>query len=98
MIFLRAVEGGISLAVHAQPKASRTAVVGVHADALKIAVQAPPVEGAANEALVEFLAKTFAVAKRAVSLKTGDTGRKKVFLIAGVSEAAARARLEEILP
>lgn len=89
MIFLREFESGVRLTVHAQPKASRTKVVGVHGDALKIAVQAPPVEGAANEALQEFLAKLFKVSKSSVDLSSGASGRRKIFEIRGVSLADA---------
>lgn len=94
MSYLREAEGGITLSVHAQPKASRTKIVGLHGEALKIAVQAPPVEGAANEALLEFLASFFGVAKRAVVLRTGETARKKVFFVAGLTAERATKLVE----
>lgn len=81
MIFLTGDEKSIRLTVHAQPKASRTALVGVHGDALKIAVQAPPVEGEANQAITEFLAKLFEIPKREVKLCSGEQGRRKIFQI-----------------
>ena len=86
---LREVAGGVTLAVRAQPGAKRTAIVGVYGDGdsaqLKIAVQAPPVEGRANEALVAFLAVLFSIPKRSVKLLSGELSRSKVFLLRGVS-------------
>ncbi len=62
---LREVAGGVTLAVRAQPGAKKTAIIGVYgegeASQLKIAVQAPPIEGRANEALIAFLAETLSV-------------------------------------
>ena len=69
------------LRVHAQPRASRDEIAGVHGDALKIRVAAPPVDGEANAALCRFLGKLFGVAKSAVSVERGDTGRAKTVRI-----------------
>ncbi len=94
MNFLLDGKDGALLRVHAQPRASRNALVGIHGDALKIAVQAPPVDSAANEALREFLAELFGLPSSRVSLRTGEASRKKTFQLAGVSLAQARAVLE----
>ena len=95
---LRAVAGGVTLAVRAQPGAKRTVVVGVYGEGvaaqLKIAVQAPPIEGRANEALVHFLAATFRVPRASVELVSGELSRSKVFLLRGVTEEQARTVLE----
>lgn len=95
---LRAVEGGVTLAVRAQPGAKKTAIVGVYGEGdaaqLKIAVQAPPVEGRANEALIAFLAKTLGVPRSHIELVSGELSRSKVFLLRGI----ARAQVEAILP
>ena len=69
------------LSVHIQPKASRTEIVGVHNDRLKIKMTAPPVDGKANEAVLKFLAKIFGVAKSRVILLNGETSRDKRFCI-----------------
>jgi len=94
---LRAVEGGVTLAVRAQPGAKKTAIAGIWGEGaeaqLKIAVQAPPVEGKANAALIEFLAGLFGVARSRVELRSGDLGRSKVFLVRGVSLAEAERRM-----
>ncbi len=96
---VRAVDGGVTLAVRAQPGAKRTAVVGVYGEGagaqLKIAVQAPPVEGRANSALIEFLADKFGVAKSYVELVSGELSRSKVFLIRGVTLTMSEAGLKE---
>ena len=91
---LREVAGGVTLAVRAQPGAKKTAIVGVYGAGdtaqLKIAVQAPPVEGRANEALIAFLAETFTIPKKSVELVSGELSRSKVFLLRGVSLKDAR--------
>ena len=69
---------------------------GLQGDALKVRVQAPPVEGAANQAVVELVAEALGVKRGAVSLVAGETGRRKVVAVAGITaaEAARRLRLE----
>jgi len=83
--------------VRAQAGARKTAVVGVYGEGvaaqLKIAVQAPPVEGKANLALIAFLAETFGLAKNKVELVGGELSRSKVFLLRGVTEAGADSLL-----
>jgi uncharacterized protein (TIGR00251 family) len=97
---LREVAGGVTLAVRAQPGAKKTAIVGVYGEGdaaqLKIAVQAPPVEGRANEALVAFLADYFGVAKRSIELVSGELSRSKVFLLRGVRLERAKQNLGEL--
>lgn len=66
-----------ALDLHIQPRASKTEVVGRHGDAVKIRVKAPPVEGAANDELIRFLAKRFKVARSAVRLVSGAASRHK---------------------
>lgn len=94
---IRAVSGGVTLAVRAQPGAKKTAITGVYGQGaavqLKIAVQAPPVEGRANLALISFLAETFGAGKNKVELVTGELSRSKVFLLRGVTQEKAQAKL-----
>ncbi|SEP00808.1 DUF167 domain-containing protein [Nitrosovibrio sp. Nv6] len=72
-------DGGLLiLTLHIQSGAKRTEAVGLHGDALKIRLSAPPVEGAANAALLEFLAETFDVPQRQVTLRQGLKSRRKV--------------------
>lgn len=90
---IRAHADGVTIAVRAQPGAKRTKVVGVHGEELKIAVQAPPIEGRANEALIAFLAETLGVAKSKVTLLSGELSRSKVFLVRGVSAESTKTTL-----
>ncbi|MGA2167462.1 MAG: DUF167 domain-containing protein [Terracidiphilus sp.] len=95
---IRAVADGVTLAVRALPGArKKTAILGVYCEGekarLKIAVQAPAVEGRANSALVEFLAETFGLPKNQVELVSGELSRSKVFLLRGVTLAKAEAKL-----
>ena len=97
---LREVPGGVTLAVRAQPGAKKSAIVGVYGEGnttqLKIAVQAPPIDGRANEALVAFLADVFGIPKRSVELVSGDLSRSKVFLLRGLSLRGAEASLRKL--
>ncbi|RKG49518.1 DUF167 domain-containing protein [Corallococcus sp. AB011P] len=89
--WLKAVQTGVELTVLVQPRASRTRVVGEHDGQLKIQLAAPPVDGEANAALVEFIAKTLGVPRRQVTLVAGDTSRRKRLRVEGVDAAAAEA-------
>ncbi len=93
MAWARDEAGGVVLEVLVQPRASRTKVVGEHDGRLKIQLAAPPVDGEANAALVEFLADALRVRKADVVIARGDTGRRKTVRVAGVSAAAAIAAL-----
>lgn len=94
---LRQVEGGVTLQVRAQPGARKSAMVGVLGEGaqaqLKIAVQAPPVEGKANQALAAFLAEFFSLSKSKVELVSGELNRSKVFLLRGLTLEQVRAAL-----
>ncbi|MCA6058725.1 MULTISPECIES: DUF167 family protein [Thalassolituus] len=70
-------DGDLLLVCHLQPKASKSEFSGIHGDALKVRIQAPPVEGKANSELVKFLAKQFGVSKSAVSIISGELNRHK---------------------
>jgi len=73
----------LTLTLHIQPGAKKTEVAGEHGDALKIRLAAPPVDGKANAALLEFIAEKLGVAKSAVTLKSGQTSRRKVVEVVG---------------
>jgi uncharacterized protein (TIGR00251 family) len=96
---IRATADGVTLAVRAQPGAKKTAIVGVYGEGaaaqLKIAVQAPPVEGKANLALMAFLAELFGLAKNRVEIVSGELSRSKVFLLRGVMLTKTRALLDK---
>ena len=86
MNHLRITERGPSLrfSVRVQPRASRSEIVGLHGDALKIRLAAPPVDGAANEGLIELLADALGIARTAVRIISGATSRGKVVEVDGV--------------
>jgi len=94
---LRATPEGVTLAVRAQPGAKKTAITGIYGEGadtrLKIAVQAPPIEGRANQALITFLAETFSIPRSAVELISGELSRSKVFLLRGIGLIAAKQLL-----
>ena len=76
-----------TIAFQVQPRAKRTEVVGWHDDAIKIRLRAPPVDGAANDELVRFLAKQTGVPRSAIAIVSGRTSRKKRILLEGVTES-----------
>lgn len=96
-LFTVSAGGVVTLAVHAQPGARTTGVVGRHGDALKVKVSAPADQGKANAAIGALLASTFGIATSDVSLVSGATGRAKRFRLDGVAPALVRARLTELI-
>jgi uncharacterized protein (TIGR00251 family) len=89
LAWLREGDGGIYLKVKVQPRASRNAIQGQHGDELKISITAPPVDSAANEAVVEFLADQLNVTRSAVRLVRGGTSRHKMIFVSGLSAVSA---------
>ncbi|MGE4446967.1 hypothetical protein EV678_2529 [Azospira oryzae] len=82
MFHQRGGDGRLLLTLHIQPGAKKTEVCGLHGDALKIRLAAPPVDGKANAALLAFVADRLGLSKSAVSLKSGQTSRRKVVEVA----------------
>ena len=87
-------DGCLVLEVHVVPRASRCKVLGVHDGRLKISLDAPPVDGEANQALIAFLAKQLKIPRRDVSLCRGETSRQKLISLRGVT-VDALVRLTE---
>ncbi|PYM33773.1 MAG: DUF167 domain-containing protein [Candidatus Rokuibacteriota bacterium] len=81
------------LRVRVEPRASRDEVVGWREETLRLRVSAPPLEGRANAAVVDLIARAAGVARSAVSVVAGERSRDKLVRVAGVSAAALRARL-----
>jgi len=84
---------GASFAVKVHPWAKKNAITGELGDALKVSLTAPPVEGRANQACVEFFAKLLRVPRSSVTIASGLTRRNKVVRIAGVTAQQVRDRL-----
>lgn len=91
--WLKSIDGGVTLTLKIVPRASRNAVAEVVGEALKIRLQAPPVDGKANAALLAFLAEALDVPARAVVILSGETGRLKRVRVAGLTPAQVEARL-----
>jgi len=92
-LIVQDTKDGAILSVHIQPKASTTECVGIHGDALKIRVAAPPVDGAANDKLIRFLAQTLALPLAAVFIESGTGGRHKRVRLRGVTAEHVVARI-----
>ena len=86
---VRAVPGGVRFGVRVQPRASRSEIRGIHGDALRVRLAAPPVDGAANAALIALLAAELGVARNAIRITSGASSRTKVVEVAGIDRAAA---------
>jgi uncharacterized protein (TIGR00251 family) len=84
-----------TLTLHVQPGARKTEVAGLHGDALKIRLAAPPVDGKANAALIEFVANRLGLPKSAVRLTTGQTSRRKILEIDAVPSDAEQRLLPQ---
>ncbi len=91
--FLRETREGVLLTVRVQPRASRDEIAGIHGDALKVRLKAPPVEGEANAALLRFLSKRLKTPLAALSIRSGVSSRRKTVLVEGMKPAAVRAGL-----
>jgi uncharacterized protein len=89
-------DGGCVIAVRAQPGAKRNGVVGVRGDRLRVAVQAPPDKGRANDAIVDVLAEFFGVRRSQVELLAGPTNRDKTFRLGGITSVEAAAKIEAL--
>jgi len=87
----------VSLSIHVQPKASRTRIAGLHGDAIKLCITSPPVDGKANAAVIQFIAKLFKIPRAAVTLASGEASRDKRLILAGISMAQAEAVLQPLL-
>lgn len=88
---------GVLVPVHAQPRAKRSAVVGVHGERLKVAVTAAPEKGKANEEIIEVLADALKLKRSQIALSAGAGSRQKTFVVSGVEPDELRRRIEACL-
>jgi len=84
---------GITFVVRVHPRAKKNAITGEVGDALKVSLTAPPVEGKANEACIDFFAKLLKVPRSSVTIASGQTRRSKVIRVAGLTAQQVRDRL-----
>ncbi|OQY08553.1 MAG: YggU family protein [Desulfobacteraceae bacterium 4572_123] len=87
---------GISFKVYVQPKSSKNTITGLHGDALKIRLTAPPVDNAANRLCIKYLAKCLEVPKSALEILSGHTGRNKLLLLKFSTETPDKAAISRI--
>jgi len=93
MIRIEDGKNGISFAVKVHPRAKKNAITGEVGDALKLSLTAPPIEGRANQACVEFFAKLLKVPRSSVTIASGQSSRTKVICVTGVSREYVMDRL-----
>jgi uncharacterized protein (TIGR00251 family) len=91
--FAKDVADGCTLATRVHPGARKNGVTGVHADAVKIGLTTPPVDGRANEALIAFLADVLRLPRARIAIVSGSTSRAKLVRITGKSAAQVAAAL-----
>ena len=93
MIPFREGPDGVSFAVRVQPRARLNAIIGELGDALKIALAAPPVDGRANDACIEFFADLLDVPRSSITIIFGQSSRSKVIRVTGIAVAQLKKRL-----
>jgi uncharacterized protein (TIGR00251 family) len=90
---IKATSSGVVIDVRVIPRAGRSGVAGTRGDAVLVRLQAPPVDGAANDELIEVMALALGVPRRAVSLLAGERSRQKRVHVSGIDLRAATSRL-----
>jgi uncharacterized protein len=95
MVVIQDSPSGATFAVKVHPRAKKNAVTGEVGNALKVAVTAPPVDGKANEACIDFFAKLLKVPRSSVTIASGQNSRNKVIRVSGLSAEEVRRRLAE---
>ncbi len=93
MIPLHEFGGGLTFAVRVHPRAKKSAITGEVGNALKVSLTAPPIDGEANAACIEFFAKLLKVPRSSVTIASGQTSRQKVIRISGLSVEEVRKRI-----
>jgi len=96
VIPLKESAGGVTFTVKVQPRARKNAIKGTVGDALKLALTAPPVEGKANQAVIDYLADFFEIPRSSVTIASGATRRLKVIRITGANLQHLQHRLQAV--
>ena len=94
MIPIQSSAAGVTFAIKVHPRAKKNAITGELGDALKVALTAPPLDGRANEACIEFFAKVLNVPRASVSIAAGQSSRNKVIRVGGLSAEEVLIRLQ----
>jgi uncharacterized protein len=93
MVPVHDTAAGVTFAIKVQPRGRKNAITGELGDALKVSLMAPPVDGRANEACIKFFAKFLKLKRSSVTIASGETSRRKVIRVTGLSETEVRKRL-----
>ena len=93
MIPIQEFAGGVTFAVKVHPRAKKNAITGELGNALKLSLSSPPVEGRANDACIEFFAKLLKVPRSSVTIASGQSNRRKVIRVSGLSAEEVRKRI-----
>src|ERR1700685_2970620 len=93
MFAIHETSEGVTFAVRVHPRAKKNAITGELGDALKLSLTSPPVEGRANEACIEFFAKLLKLPRSSVTITSGQTSRKKMIRVSGLSADEVRRRI-----
>ena len=93
MIPIRETAGYVTFSIKVQPRAKKNAITGSVGDALKVSLTAPPVDGKANQAVIEFFSGIFKIPRSSITIASGETSRLKVICIVGVSKATVEQAL-----
>jgi len=96
MIPLKQTANGVTFSVKVQPRARKNAITGAVGDALKLSLTAPPVEGKANQAVIDFLADFFDIPRSSITIASGANSRLKLIRIAGANLQALEQRLQRL--
>lgn len=97
MIPIKDTPSGATFSVRLHPRAKKNAITGTLGDALKISLTAPPLEGRANHACIEFLADVFKLPRSSITIAAGQTSRNKLIRIFGLSAADVETRLRRVV-
>lgn len=95
---IRATTKGVSLSLTIVTRSGRDEIVGLEGDAIKIRLKAPPVDGKANDALVDLLSKSLRVSRSAIEIVTGASSHHKIVYVTGISLPEAQQRLLPVAP
>lgn len=95
-LLIRETKNGLSFDIHVNPHASRAAIAGISGGMLKVKVTAPPVEGAANDACIELLAKKLGLKKSRMKISAGARGRRKTILLDDISRTELEQKLRQL--
>jgi len=97
MIPFHVASAGVTFAVKIHPRAKKNAVTGFVGDALKLSLTAPPIDGRANDACIDFLSDLLRVPRSCITIVSGQTSRRKIILVTGISTDLIKTTLEKLV-